>query len=153
MGWRLGYLHASKELLMHILKIHDANIVCAPHISQEAAIAALTGPQEIVKRHVAWLDENRNAICQRLDRLPDLFSYIRPKGTYYVFPKYSLPIKSINMAKRLLFEAAVVTVPGIGFGPEGENHLRLSFGTPKEKINLAFDRIEKWWQTTKMTKR
>lgn len=146
MGWRIGYLHTNKKLLMHILKIHDANIVCAPHISQEAAIAALTGPQEAVINHQKWLAKNREVICKRLDQLPDLFSYVKPKGTYYIFPKYKLPISSIEMAKKLLFEAGVVTVPGIGFGPEGECHLRFSFGAPAEEINKAFDRINEWWK-------
>ena len=65
---------------MHILKIHDANIVCAPHISQEAAIAALTGPQDIITHHRDLLAENRETICNRLDKLPDLFTYIKPRG-------------------------------------------------------------------------
>lgn len=149
MGWRIGYLHTNKNLLMHILKIHDANIVCAPHISQEAGIAALTGPQEAVGNHRTWLAQNREVICRRLDALPDLFSYVKPRGTYYVFPRYSLKLSSIEMAKKLLFEARVVTVPGIGFGPEGESHLRFSFGTPADKINLAFDRIGEWWKNQK----
>lgn len=149
MGWRIGYVHTDKDLLMNLLKVHDANIVCAPHISQEAAIAALTGPQDAVKHHKQWLSENREVICSRLDKLSDLFSYVKPRGTYYVFPRYLLPISSIDMAKRLLYEAGVVTVPGIGFGPEGEGHLRLSFGSPKEEINEAFDRISKWWNVNK----
>lgn len=149
MGWRIGFLHTNKDLLMHILKIHDANIVCAPHVSQEAAIAALTGPQEKVKKHQEWLRENRDLICRRLDELNELFEYIKPRGTYYVFPKYKLPIKSIEIAKRLLYEAGVVTVPGIGFGPEGEYHLRLSFGAPPKDINAAFDRINNWWKKFK----
>lgn len=149
MGWRIGYLQTNKQLLMHLLKVHDANIVCAPHISQVAAIAALTGPQEAVVDHKKWLDQNRNIICKRLNRLPDLFSYTKPQGTYYVFPKYHLPLTSIEMAKKLLYEAAVVTVPGIGFGPEGEYHLRLSFGSKPEVINEAFDRIENWWNVKK----
>lgn len=144
MGWRLGYLHTHKDLLMHILKIHDATIVCAPHISQVAAIEALTGPQDSVTDHVTWLSQNRDTMCARLDRLPDLFSYVKPKGAYYIFPKYNLPISSIEMAKRLLYEAGVVTVPGIGFGKEGEGHLRLSFGAEEKVIHEAFDRIENW---------
>ena len=149
MGWRIGFLHTNKKLLMHILKIHDANIVCAPHISQEAAIAALTGPQGVVNNHRKWLKRNRDIICKRLDNLPDLFSYVKPCGTYYVFPRYNLPINSIEFAKKLLYEAAVVTVPGIGFGPEGEYHLRLSFGSPEDAINKSFDRIELWWNVKK----
>lgn len=144
MGWRLGYLHTHKDLLMHILKIHDATIVCAPHISQVAAIEALTGPQDSVTDHVTWLSQNRDTMCARLDRLSDLFSYVKPKGAYYIFPTYNLPISSIEMAKQLLYEAGVVTVPGIGFGKEGEGHLRLSFGAEEKVIHEAFDRIEKW---------
>ena len=146
MGWRVGYLQTNKDLLMQILKIHDASIVCAPHISQEAAIAALTGPQKAVDDHRIWLSQNREVILKRLDALTGLFDYVRPLGTYYVFPEYKLPLSSIEMAKKLLYEAGVVTVPGIGFGPEGERHLRLSFGSPKDDINHAFDLIEKWWR-------
>lgn len=153
MGWRLGYLQTNKDLLMHILKIHDANIVCAPHISQEAAIAALTGPQKVIQHHVEWLTHNREVMCSRLDKLPDLFSYVRPRGAYYIFPKYNFDIPSIEMAKRLLFEAGVVTVPGIGFGYEGEYHLRLSFGSSIKEINTAFDRIEKWWNVKSRSNR
>lgn len=149
MGWRLGYLHTNRDLLMHILKIHDATIVCAPHVSQEAAIAALTADQQIIQHHVEWLTENREVMCKRLDELPDLFTYVKPRGAYYIFPKYNLDISSIEMAKRLLFEAGVVTVPGIGFGPEGEHHLRLSFGSSVEEINTAFDKISAWWKKQK----
>lgn len=146
MGWRLGFLHTNKDLLMNILKIHDSMIVCAPHISQEAAICALTMDQSIVKHHIRSLEENRDAITTRMNAVPDLFTYVKPRGAYYAFPKYSLNNSSIDMAKKLLYEAGVVTVPGIGFGPEGEQHLRLSFGSPKSDIHSAFDRIEKWWE-------
>lgn len=146
MGWRIGYLHTNKNLLMHILKIHDATIVCAPHISQEAAIAALTGPQEIVGKHRLWLTENRRTILKRMDEMTDLFEYTKPMGTYYIFPRYKLKLTSIELAKKLLYEAGVVTVPGIGFGPDGEYHLRLSFGSGIKEINEAFDRMQRWWQ-------
>ena len=53
---------------------------------------------------------------------------------------------SIEFSKKLLYEAGVAVVPGIGFGSESDNAVRMSFGgTPKE-INMAFDRIEKWWK-------
>lgn len=146
MGWRVGYLHTNRDLLMQILKIHDANIVCAPHISQEAAIAALTGPQAIVKHHVEWLSVNRQVIVGRLKKLSGLFSFVMPKGAYYIFPRYHRNLNSIEMAKKLLFETGVVTVPGIGFGRVGESHLRMSFGSPIEDINRAFDRIDNWYK-------
>jgi aminotransferase len=54
---------------------------------------------------------------------------------------------SIELSLRLLYEAKVVTVPGIAFGAEGEGHLRLSFCGPEGDIEEAFDRIEEWLGT------
>jgi aminotransferase len=145
-GWRIGYIHASKELITFLLRIHDNTIVCAPHIAQETVYSALqNSPTEILEENHRAMAENRALICQRLDKLSDLFTYIKPNGAYYIFPKYSLPISSVEMSKRLLYEAGVITIPGIGFGEIGEHHLRLSFGGSKEEINEAFDRIEKWY--------
>ncbi len=149
MGWRVGYLHTNKDLLMHLLKIHDAAIVCAPHISQEAAIAAFSGPQDVVTHHKELLDQNRILIEKRMQELSDLFSYTAIEGTYYAFPEYHMDVNSIEMAKNLLYQAGVVTVPGIGFGPDGEHHLRLSFGSPASDIEKAFDRIKQWWHKQK----
>lgn len=146
MGWRIGYLHTNKDLLMHILKIHDATIVCAPHVSQEAAIAAISGPQECVVEHRMLLKKNRDILCKRMREISDLFSFVTPRGTYYMFPQYSLPFTSIDMAKKLLYEAGVVMIPGIGFGEEGERHLRISFGAPSEIIHESMDRVKKWWK-------
>jgi aminotransferase len=50
----------------------------------------------------------------------------------------------MELALRLLFEAKVITIPGNGFGPSGEGHIRFSFGGTENEINEAFDRIEEW---------
>jgi aminotransferase len=53
-------------------------------------------------------------------------------------------MKSMELALRLLYEAKVICIPGNGFGPSGEGHIRLSFGGTDNEINEAFDRIEEW---------
>jgi aminotransferase len=108
----------------------------------------MTDLPELRDNHAA-LRKNREAICNRLDLLNDLFSYTPPHGAYYIFPKYSLQMDSIEFAKKLLYEAGVVTVPGIGFGEVGEQHIRLSFGGNLEEIHQAFDKIERWWDNFK----
>lgn len=151
-GWRLGYLHTNHKLIQHILKVHDSTIVCASHVAQEAGYIALSSDKELEEellRNKKQFEKNRQLICQRLDRLSDLFSYIKPQGAYYIFPKYHLKMKSINFAKKLLYEAGVAVVPGIGFGKAGEYHIRISFGGYFEDINKAFDKIEKWWRVYK----
>ena len=50
----------------------------------------------------------------------------------------------MELALKLLYEAKVITIPGSGFGPTGQGHLRLSFGASETDINKAFDRIEEW---------
>jgi len=144
-GWRLGYLHTNKELLKHILKIHDATIVCANHLAQEAGIIALSKEDdEEVRQNINQLAKNRDFLMRELSKLKSFFSYIAPKGAYYIFVKYNLPISSIEMAKRLLYEAGVAVVPGFGFGKEGEGHLRISFGGFEKEIFEAVQRIKKW---------
>ena len=50
----------------------------------------------------------------------------------------------MDMALKLLYEAKVITIPGNGFGPTGERHIRLSYGGTEQQINRAFDRIDEW---------
>lgn len=145
-GWRVGYVHADAGLLKHIMKVHDSTIVCTPHISQEAVYAAISTESPENEINIKLLEENRDLICQRLDNLPDLFTYVKPKGAYYIFPKFSLKMSSIEFALKLFHEAHVVTIPGIGFGMAGEGSIRMSYGATKDEINEAFDRIEKWWK-------
>lgn len=148
-GWRIGFIHTNEELLKFILKVHDNAIVCAPHISQEAALVALSYDSEETRQNKQSLEKNRNLICERLNRLPDLFSCAIPRGAYYVFPKYKLKMRSTDFALKLLYEAGVIVTPGIGFGKAGEGRVRMLFGCTVNEINEAFDRIEKWWEKAK----
>ncbi|MHC1728721.1 MAG: pyridoxal phosphate-dependent aminotransferase [Syntrophobacteraceae bacterium] len=144
-GWRVGFVFASPGVLDHIMKIHDAVAICAPTLSQHAALAAIEGPQECVGQMRAALEARRDLACGRLDRMSDHFSYVRPKGAYYLMARYNAPgMDSMNYALKLLEEARVITIPGAAFGPDGENHIRMSFGGSEEEITEAFDRMEKW---------
>ncbi len=151
-GWRVGYLYAPTRIIDQVLKVHDAFAICAPTVSQYGALAALRATNgrdgegdRFIGKLVAALDGRRRLTCTRLDRLPTLFSYQKPQGAYYVFPRIVPPgIASMDLALRLLYEAKVISVPGSGFGPTGEGHIRFSFGGTEEEINDAFDRIEEW---------
>ena len=144
--------YASPGIIDQVLKVHDAFAICAPTISQYAALAALRatngkdGEGDIfINKLVDALDARRKLTCRRLDILGSLFSYQRPSGAYYVFPRIEgIPMKSMDLALRLLYEAKVICIPGNGFGPSGEGHIRFSFGGTDNEINEAFDRIEEW---------
>ena len=147
-GWRIGYLHADEELIPQIKKAHIPLAICAPVVSQYAALAALKGSQDCVKKFRNHYLTTRNLMCDRLDRLNSVFSYVKPGGSYLMFPKILLEEgkDSITFCKKLLKEAKVSSTPGIAFGPTGESHLRLSFCVPEETINKAFDRMEAYFK-------
>ena len=90
-GWRVGYMYASAGVIDQVLKVHDAVAICAPAISQAAALAALEGPQDCVREMVDGLKARRDLICRRLDELAPVFTYNRPDGAYYTFVRFNIP--------------------------------------------------------------
>ncbi|MEA3495066.1 MAG: pyridoxal phosphate-dependent aminotransferase [Bacteroidota bacterium] len=147
-GWRIGYLHADEEILAQIKKAHIPFAICAPVASQYAAIAALKGSQDCIKEFGQHYLKARNLMCERLDNLNNIFQYVKPDGSYLMFPKILTENgkDSFAFSKDLLEKVQVSTTPGIAFGPTGEGHIRLSFCVPEEMINKAFDRIEKYFR-------
>ncbi len=144
-GWRVGWVAAAQEWMEQIMKVHDATAICAPTPSQFAALAALNGEQDCVAKMRDELVKRRDLCCARLDKLQKYFSYVPPRGAFYVMAKYLFSTASSQeVATRLLKEAGVITIPGGSFGEGGEGHLRISFGDELQVINEAFDRIEQW---------
>ena len=146
-GWRLGYLHADEELIPHITKAHIPFAICAPVVSQYAALGALQGSQDCVSDFRDHYLSARDLMCERLDKLSSVFDYQKPGGSYLMFPKILLEEgkDSTAFCKKLLKEGKVSTTPGIAFGPTGQGHLRLSFCVPHDEINKAFDRMEAYF--------
>jgi aminotransferase len=153
-GWRIAYLATHHDLAKKILGVHDVLVTCAPVVSQYAALAALEmADLELAKYHAIY-KQRRDLICRRLDKLKNIFEYQRPDSAYFVFPRIKEVILqkiapsggSKEFAIELLEKAKVATVPGAAFGPVGENHIRMCFGRSEEDINLAFDRMEKYFE-------
>ncbi|RPH42913.1 MAG: pyridoxal phosphate-dependent aminotransferase [Desulfobulbaceae bacterium] len=148
-GWRVGWVAAARQWMEQIMKVHDATAICSPTPSQYAALAALDGDQQCLTAMRDELVKRRAVCCARLDRLNRYFSYVPPKGAFYVMARYLFSnASSQDMAIRLLKEAKVITIPGGAFGEGGEGHLRISFGGESQVIHEAFDRIEHWLAST-----
>lgn len=144
-GYRVGYAYADAGIIDHMLKVHDALAICAPAISQKAAIAALKGPQDCVRDLKDRLARNRELMYSKLDELSDFFSYVKPKGAYYILAKYLFTAEnSFDLAIRILKEAHVIVIPGGAFGFQGEGHIRFSFAGAPEKIEEGFARLKEW---------
>ncbi len=142
-GWRVGYMVVPEHIKRQALKVHDATIICAPRISQVAALTALEQPPVHLAVFAETLARRRDLICARLDRVGHVFSHAVPEGAYYVFPKIAAEhADSLEFSMRLLNEAKVTVTPGRAFGPAGEHHVRMAYCVDEDTINTAFDRIE-----------
>jgi len=146
-GWRIGYVLATAELVTQMLKAHIPFCICAPVVSQYAALGALRGPQDCVEEFRGKYLDLRDLTCKRLDGLSSVFEYQKPKGSYCMFPKilHKEGSDSLSFCKKLLLEGGVSTTPGVAFGPTGEGHLRITFCDSEEAINKAFDRMERYF--------
>jgi len=141
-GFRIGYAAGPDRIIKAMTKVHLFTSICAPTISQLAAIEALTGPQGSVKKMIMEYDRRRKFIIKRLNEI-DGFHCLEPKGAFYAFPSIkAFRMKSLDFAKWLLKEAGVAVVPGTEFGRMGEGYVRLSYATTYEKIVKAMDKIE-----------
>jgi aminotransferase len=143
-GWRIGYLHARPAWIRQITKAHIPFAICAPVVSQYAALSALAGPQDCIAEYRSHYLAARDLMCERLSRMPSIFAHQRPGGSYLMFPRILVEEgqDSLSFCKRVLREAKVSATPGVAFGPTGEAHLRMSFCVPEATINKAFDRLE-----------
>jgi len=143
-GWRIGYMVAEKELSATLRTMHYYATLCPNIISQKAALAALTGPQNCVDEMVAEYNRRRLLVAKQFSKLESV-TYPVPEGAFYVFPNLAKLDKSDEtLALDLLTKAKVVTVPGSGFGKAGEGHIRISYSSDYEQVEEGMKRIRSY---------
>jgi aminotransferase len=142
-GWRLGYLVGPKQIVQHILAIHEHSVTGPSSFSQRAAAQGMNDPRskESVRSMVSEFERRRNVMVEELNKISKV-SCVRPNGAFYAFANIgALGRSSMEVASHLLEKALVATVPGAAFGPRGEGFLRLSFANSTENIRKALDRM------------
>ncbi|MFC1497381.1 aminotransferase class I/II-fold pyridoxal phosphate-dependent enzyme [Verrucomicrobiota bacterium] len=142
-GFRIGFSCAPPELTEAMMKIHQYSMMCAPVLSQKAAIEALKHGDPDVKEMRNEYKRRRNYICKALNEMG--LSCHLPKGAFYVFPSIkNCGITSKEFSLRLLNEEKVACVPGTAFGPSGEGFIRCSYATDFEEIKEAMERTKRF---------
>lgn len=140
-GWRLGWMVASQENIDAMNKLQTHSVTCCTSFTQPAAVEALQGPQDEMRRMVKEFKKRRDLVCDLIDDIDGL-DCVRPKGAFYVFPSYEAEMNSEDFATHLLKEAHVAVTPGGAFGPCGEGHFRLSYAASEEHIKEGMSRID-----------
>lgn len=142
-GWRLGYAVGPDQLISQVLRV-TLNETTHPNVfAQEGALAAILGPPETVQEMVAEDRRRRDLVFKRLNAMPGV-SCPLPEGAIYAFPDVSeLGRTSADLAADILERCLVATEAGSFYGPSGEGHLRICFGSePYERLEEALDRID-----------
>jgi aspartate/methionine/tyrosine aminotransferase len=147
-GWRLGY-GIVPEPLVEVFDRYNTNIVsCATTFNQYGALAALEGPQEPVLEMVDEFRRRRDFLVKGLNRLPGVRCLV-PGGAFYAFPNVERSgLAAEELARRLLEEAGVATLPGTAFGRGGEGYLRLSYANSLPNLEEALRRMEEFLKKT-----
>ncbi len=150
-GWRLGYLCGPAPITEQILKIHQYAIMCAPTVSQLAAIEALKSCDEDVARMRAEYDSRRRIIVSGFNEIG--LECREPKGAFYAFPCIkSTGMTSEEFCEALLYSKKVALVPGTAFGDSGEGYVRASYCYSLSHIKEALARIKEFLEELKAEK-
>ena len=142
-GWRLGFALGPQEIIKEINKIHQYAIMCAPTVSQFAAIEALKNCDGEVERMRGEYDARRKIIVKGFNDLG--LTCHEPKGAFYAFPSIkSTGMTSDEFCEKLLYSKKVALVPGNAFGEAGEGFVRASYCYSIEHIKEALERIKEF---------
>ena len=147
-GWRLGYICAPKTLCEQMLKLHQYAIMCAPTMSQFAAIEALKNGDEDVEMMRAEYNRRRVFILEGLRKIG--IECFEPEGAFYIYPNIApFGLSSEEFCERLLYEQKCAIVPGTAFGESGEGFARISYAYSVKHLKEALSKIEAFVKTLK----
>lgn len=141
-GWRMGWAIAPEEDIKAINKLQSHSISCAVSFAQQAAVEAITGPQQSKYDMVAEFRKRRDLAMDLISEIPGIECNV-PQGAFYIFPRYNRDIPSAKLAETLLKEGHVAVTPGTAFGPCGEGFIRISYATSEDQIREGISRIKK----------
>ncbi|OWY32278.1 pyridoxal phosphate-dependent aminotransferase [Herbaspirillum aquaticum] len=148
-GWRLGWLVLPPALVPQVEKLAQNLLICASSIAQHAAVACFT-PETlaIYEERKAEFKRRRDYIVPALESLGFTVPVV-PDGAFYVYADCSaLSDDADQLSLDMLYEAGVVLVPGLDFGPfTARRYIRLSYATSMEKLQEAVARLRVFFES------
>lgn len=145
-GWRLGYLAADASMIGALMKITTNEVTHVNTFIQHGALAAVTGPRDVLAGLVADDRARRDLVVGRLNQMPGV-TCAPVEGTIYAFPDISATgLSAQDAAEALLEQTGVVVEAGSFYGAVGEGHLRVCFGSQNaDRLTEAMDRMQRFF--------
>ena len=143
-GWRLGWVVVPKNHIRQFERLAQNMFICAPHISQVAALGALDAYDEL-DSNLKMYEKNRTMLIEKLPKM-GLKNFAPPDGAFYFYLDVSeYTDDSVTFAKSILDEVQVAVTPGIDFDPErGLKTIRLSYACSSSDLKEGLKRLEKF---------
>ncbi|MDO5044329.1 MAG: LL-diaminopimelate aminotransferase [Coriobacteriia bacterium] len=139
-GWRIAFATGNEMAIKALGTIKNNTDSGQFTAIQDAAIAALTGPQDCVAKMNEIYTQRRDLI---IDALASIGLDVKaPKATIYIWAKVPEGYTSASFAEAMLEKAHVIVTPGSGYGPDGEGYIRISLTTPDDRILEAVRRMK-----------
>jgi len=140
-GWRVGYLAAPADFVTRITDTRHTLSINTCTISQYAALAAVTGPQEPIQAMIDEYAKRRAYLLPALDAMG--LTYGNPGGAFYVYINVSgTGMTTPDFCEALLRETGVMLFPGTMFGDHDPSYIRMSFLQPLPLIEEAVERMK-----------
>ncbi|MBQ7879027.1 MAG: aminotransferase class I/II-fold pyridoxal phosphate-dependent enzyme [Clostridia bacterium] len=142
-GWRMGFVCAPAEIDEAMFKIHQYGMLCAPIVSQYAALEALNdgfsdGFSTVAEMRDSY-DKRRKFVLHSLTEIG--LTCFEPQGAFYAFPSVAKSgLSGEAFANALLQSQKVAVVPGNAFGAFGQNNVRISYAVSMSALSQAFER-------------
>lgn len=140
-GWRIGFAVGSAELINRLAKVKanlDSSQFTAIQDAGSAALAGIDGPE--IKALREMYRKRRDALCPALQECG--FEVTPPDATFYIWAKCPQGYQSLDVVNKLLEKAAIVTIPGSGFGKQSAEYVRFALTIDEQRIQEAATRIK-----------
>lgn len=135
-SWRIGYMVIPKHLEMAVKKIQDTILICAPVISQYAALGALQTGKNYCQKHLLEISKIRENVLSLLQQINHICEVSKSDGAFYFFLKINTKINSFELAKKLIENYQIAVIPGTTFGMENDCYLRVAYGALNQETAI-----------------
>ena len=155
-GWRVGFMAGPEVVAKALTTMNSNHITNVPEVVTAAAIAALTGPQDVPTQKNAEFQAKRDQVLAAMNAIPGVVCP-RPQGAFYVFPDISCAFgkshngvkieNDIDLCNALLDAKGVACVPGSAFGEP--RALRISYTCPTPQLAPGLQRFQEFFAELK----
>jgi len=140
-GWRIGFILGPTHFMNEVVKTHQYMVTAPTSFAQYGALAAMLHGQDDCAKMMVEYSERRDYLAAELEKLG--FEVASPDGAFYLFAK--IPVKcgtdSWAFVRDLAPKAKVALIPGVSFGPGGENYVRFSYAASMENLKEVVARL------------